>query len=180
MFKSLQASSNINFSWSPTLWKFGSCLDIQIERWSNWDTEPELPCEVLMRIHLLHSSFTSNICESSKSSQEYLAFLSYQNYQQSCFVTNQSKSVSPLDGLRDIERPSLPSFLWHYAFDLKDGTAIGDFMRFEVLKLNLSRSRWSVTHQPGRFRCKTPLPGHNMHPLPLVHVALAPLHSRRH
>ena len=92
----------------------------------------------------------------------------------------QDKSVSPLDGLRDIERPSLPSFLWHYAFDLKDGTAIGDFMRFEVLKLNLSRSRWSVTHQPGRYRCKTPLPGHNMHLLPLVHVALAPLHSRRH
>lgn len=138
MFKSLQASSNINFSWSPTLWKFGSCLDIQIERWSNWDTEPELPCEVLMRIHLLHSSFTSNICESSKSSQEYLAFLSYQNYQQSCFVTNQSKSVSPLDGLRDIERPSLPSFLWHYAFDLKDGAAT-------VLAFSWDLKSWSWT-----------------------------------
>lgn len=87
MFKSIQALSNISFSWSPTLWKFESCLDIQIERWSNWDTEPELPCEVLMRIHLLHSSFTSNICESSRSSQGYLAVLSQQYSQQSCFVT---------------------------------------------------------------------------------------------
>ena len=149
---------------------------------SNWDTEPELSCEVLMRIHLLHSSFTSNICQSSKSSQGYLALLSQQYWQQSCFVTTPgqiSVSFGRSKRYRETKSSIIPLTLcfWPQGWRCY---SIGVFMRFEVLKLNLSRSRWSVTHQPGRFRCKTPLPGHNMHPLPLVHVALAPLHSRRH
>lgn len=91
----------------------------------------------------------------------------------------QNKSVSPLDGLRDIERPSLPSFLWHCAFDLKDGTAAisWDLKSWSWTCPDLGEA-WHTNH--GRFRCATPLPGHNMHPLPPVHVAPAPLHLRRH
>ena len=146
---------------------------------------PNLSCRAKYSWGFISCSFTSNICESSKSSQGYLAVLSQQYSQQSCFVTTPgqiSLSFGRSKRYRETKSSIIPLTLcfWPQGWRCY---SIGVFMRFEVLKLNLSRSRWSrwsVTHQPGRFRCKTPLPGHNMHPLPLVHVALAPLHSRRH
>ena len=49
---------------------------------------PNLSCRAKYSWGFISCSFTSNICASSKSSQGYLALLSQQYSQQSCFVTS--------------------------------------------------------------------------------------------